>query len=86
MHPPIRKCIVCDLPDEFNFGGEMCKCTPKQKEKHFEELEKSLNRQMFGGEPSITECKRVLQANGYIVKKNPKRKKPHRKLVQFKDY
>lgn len=81
------RCTLCGKYDDLPFD-DACKCTEKEKTKHHDEMMKQLDEcSIFGRkDPSISECKRILQANGYIVKKNPKRKKPHRKLVQFKDY
>lgn len=76
MHKP----SVCPRCHNYNdgflkFSDKGCDCTDQQLQKFGEEQLKKLQNRFNGCEPSIGQCKRILQANGYIVKKNKKLKR-----------
>ena len=74
MHQQSR-CHACG---EFNeFPINKCRCSKADIDKFHVDNAKAFEMR-FDRNPSIEECKAILLANGYIVKKNPKRKKKKR--------
>ena len=76
MHRP-GVCNRCKKFNEgfFKFTDKGCDCTDQQLVKFNEEQMESLERSFNNRSPSISECKQILLANGYIVKKNKKLKR-----------
>ena len=74
MHQQSR-CHACGEFNEFPLNN--CKCSKADIEKFQKDTVKFFDN-LHSHQPSIEQCKAVLMANGYVVKKNPKRKKKKR--------
>jgi hypothetical protein len=74
MHESSR-CFRCGRPSGLPVR---CTCTKSELDKAYGDHNKEFENRFYGSEPSIERCKLILMANGYLVKKNPKRKKKRR--------